>query len=104
CDAQQLAVSLARHATLDAALADYSRSRRAHLAWYQLATRCLTPGFQSDYGWIAPLRDLFMPLFCRFPVSRRLMLSSLAGSSRGPLRAPLAVNPDVLRISARSGS
>ena len=29
-----------------------------------------------------------MPIFCRFPVARRLMLSSMAGISRGPLRAP----------------
>jgi 2-polyprenyl-6-methoxyphenol hydroxylase-like FAD-dependent oxidoreductase len=91
CDAAQLAVSLAAHETVDAALADYSRARRAHLGWYQFATRWLTLGFQSDQVWLAPLRDRLMPLACRIPVVRRLMLSSMAGISRGPLRAPLPV-------------
>lgn len=93
CDAQQLAVSLASHPTLDAALVDYSRARRAHLGWYQFATRWLTLAFQSDQVWLAPLRDALMPRFCRVPVLRRLMLSSMAGISRGPLRAPLPVKP-----------
>jgi 2-polyprenyl-6-methoxyphenol hydroxylase-like FAD-dependent oxidoreductase len=89
CDAHQLAVSLERHAEIEAALADYSRSRRAHLRWYQFAMRWLTLGFQSDYDWLAPLRDRFMPLLCRVPAARGLMLSSMAGISRGPLRARL---------------
>lgn len=100
CDAQQLAVSLARHRTLEAALADYSRSRRAHLGWYQFATRWLTPGFQSDHAWIAPLRDRFMPLICRFPPSRQLMLASMAGISRGPLRKPLPVRRPTLESAS----
>ena len=99
CDAQQLAVSLERHAALDAALADYSRARRAHLGWYQFASRWLTPGFQSDQIWIGPLRDLFMPLLCQFPPARRLMLTTMAGISRGPLRAPLPVQREALRIA-----
>lgn len=99
CDARQLAVSLASHQKLDAALADYSRSRRAHLGWYQFASRWLTPGFQSDHGWIAPLRDLIMPVLCRFPVSRQLMLATMAGISRGPLRALLPVKREALRGS-----
>jgi 2-polyprenyl-6-methoxyphenol hydroxylase-like FAD-dependent oxidoreductase len=98
CDAQQLAVSLDRHATLDAALADYSRARRAHLGWYQLSSRWLTPGFQSDHVWLGPPRDLFMPLLCRFPPTRRLMLASMAGISRGPLRAAMPVPREVLQI------
>ena len=89
--AGQLAVSLERHRELAPALTDYSRARRAHLAWYQLTSRWLTPGFQSDHDWIAPLRDVVMPLLCRFPPSRQLMLASMAGVSRGPLRASMAV-------------
>ena len=99
CDARQLAVSLASHQKLDAALANYSRSRRAHLGWYQFASRWLTPGFQSDHGWLAPLRDLFMPVLCRFPLSRQLMLATMAGISRGPLRALLPVEREALRAS-----
>ena len=37
-----------------------------------------------------------MPLLCRFPPSRHLMLATMAGISRGPLRAPLPVGREVL--------
>jgi 2-polyprenyl-6-methoxyphenol hydroxylase-like FAD-dependent oxidoreductase len=82
---------LAAHEAPGAALADYSRVRRAHLGWYQFATRWLTFAFQSDQVWLAPLRDLLLPLSCRVPALHRLMLASMAGISRGPLRAPLPV-------------
>jgi 2-polyprenyl-6-methoxyphenol hydroxylase-like FAD-dependent oxidoreductase len=104
CDARQLAVALAGHQQLDAALADYSRSRRAHLGWYQLASRWLTPGFQSDYTWIGQPRDLIMPILCRLPAARHLMLASMAGISRGPLRALLPVRREDLRIAGDSSS
>src|SRR5262249_28663161 len=91
CDAQQLAASLAGDRALDTALADYSRARRAHLSWYQFASRWLTAGFQSDQAWIGALRDAFMPILCRIPPSRHLMLATMAGISRGPLRTTLPV-------------
>ncbi|HTE53515.1 MAG TPA: NAD(P)/FAD-dependent oxidoreductase [Kofleriaceae bacterium] len=89
-DAMVLADSLAAAATLEAGLAAYSRSRRAHLRYYQLATRWLTPLFQSDSragGW---LRDRLLPLACRFGPTRRLMLETMAGVRRGLLRRSLA--------------
>ena len=87
-DAMVLAESIAG-AGLAGGLAAYSRARRAHLRYYQLATRWLTPLFQSDSrvgGW---LRDRFLPLANRFGPTRRLMLETMAGVRRGFLRRSL---------------
>src|SRR5262249_5751419 len=47
-DAMTLADVFAAEASVDAALARYTRERRRHLAFYQFATRALTPFFQGD--------------------------------------------------------
>jgi 2-polyprenyl-6-methoxyphenol hydroxylase-like FAD-dependent oxidoreductase len=61
-DAMCLADELARdHPGVAAALAAYSAARRRHLAYYQLATRALTPLFQSDSRVLGALRDLVFP-------------------------------------------
>lgn len=98
CDAQQLSQSLAAHDSLDAALAHYTASRRAQLGWYQFATRWLTPFFQSDLGWLGPLRDTFMPLSCRFAPARFTMLASMAGVFRGFGRKTMPVPDAVLKL------
>ncbi|MFO0573684.1 MAG: NAD(P)/FAD-dependent oxidoreductase [Polyangia bacterium] len=88
-DAAVLAASLAAHDRVADALAAYSRARRSHLGYYQLATRWLTPLFQSDHAWLGPPRDLLMGLTCRLPWFRTQMLTGMAGVSRGPLLPPL---------------
>jgi 2-polyprenyl-6-methoxyphenol hydroxylase-like FAD-dependent oxidoreductase len=88
-DAQVLAASLAGHDTLAPALEAYSRTRRWHLAWYQFATRWLTPFFQSDWTWLGPVRDLGMPLGSLLPWFRKQMSLSMCGTSRGPLMRAL---------------
>lgn len=97
CDAAQLAACLAdpTHPELAEALEAYSRARREHLGYYQLATRWLTPLFQSDHTWLGPPRDLLMGLSCRLPWLRTQMLAGMAGISRGPLRGlmPLSTRP-----------
>jgi 2-polyprenyl-6-methoxyphenol hydroxylase-like FAD-dependent oxidoreductase len=97
-DAYELASVLALHDELPAALTDYSRRRRWHLGYYQLATRWLTPLFQSDHGWLGPLRDLVMGTTCRWPVIGRQMLTGMAGISRGPFlpTMPLVRRPAAL--------
>jgi 2-polyprenyl-6-methoxyphenol hydroxylase-like FAD-dependent oxidoreductase len=82
-DAMVLADCIADHATLDTALACYSSERQAHLAFYQLATRWLTPFFQSDYTPLAWLRDTFMGLASRMPFVRRLMIEVMFGAKCG---------------------
>lgn len=88
-DAAVLADALGQHARLEDALASYSRLRRAHLRYYQWATRWLTPFFQSDHGWLGWLRNLGMPLASVMPGLRGLMSASVAGHLRGVLRRPL---------------
>jgi 2-polyprenyl-6-methoxyphenol hydroxylase-like FAD-dependent oxidoreductase len=88
-DAAVLADVLAAAPSPITALAHYSRVRRAHLRYYMLATRALTPLFQSDHGWLGWLRDRLMPLSAKIPWIRRQMCLSMSGHMRGVLRAPL---------------
>ncbi len=67
--------------------ATYSRVRRAHLRFYQFATRWLTPFFQSSLPVLAPLRDLGSPLFHAWPWYYRQMLLTLTGVKTGPFSA-----------------
>jgi 2-polyprenyl-6-methoxyphenol hydroxylase-like FAD-dependent oxidoreductase len=85
CDAAALADALAAAPTgrVADALDAYTRSRREHLAFYQLATRALTPLFQSDLHPLAFARDLVTPLATRVPFVRREMLRAMAGTKTG---------------------
>ncbi len=79
-DAMTLADVLAEEThELPRALDTYSRERRDHLAFYQVATRWLTPFFQGDDAWLGSLRDLAMPLMGRIPPLRRIMTLSMLG-------------------------
>ena len=82
-DAHTLAESLATHARVPDALADYSRRRRRQLAYYQLAARWLTPLFQSDARLGGLARDLLMPLGARLPFIKRQMLNTMCGLKTG---------------------
>jgi 2-polyprenyl-6-methoxyphenol hydroxylase-like FAD-dependent oxidoreductase len=88
-DARTLAACLAAHTTLDVALPAYTRARRAHLAFYQRATRWLTPFFQSSIPGAAALRDATFPLLGALPPARRQMLRTMAGVKRGIVRRSL---------------
>jgi 2-polyprenyl-6-methoxyphenol hydroxylase-like FAD-dependent oxidoreductase len=85
CDAAALADALASTPSIDDALGRYTAARRDHLAYYQLATRWLTPFFQSD-DWIAgAARDALFPLVSRLPYMRREMVRTMAGTKTGLL-------------------
>lgn len=61
----------------------YAQARRAQTGWYQLASRWLTPVFQSSnpvWGWG---RDLLFPPLCRIGLTRREMLAGQAGMKTG---------------------
>ncbi|MES2438100.1 MAG: NAD(P)/FAD-dependent oxidoreductase [Verrucomicrobiota bacterium] len=77
-DASCLADCLAIH-PLPLALARYQRRRTFALRYYQLATRWLTPWFQSDHEWLSPIRRVFFGISRRIPVARYLMTLSMAG-------------------------
>jgi 2-polyprenyl-6-methoxyphenol hydroxylase-like FAD-dependent oxidoreductase len=61
------------------ALDSYSRARRDHLAFYQLATRWLTPFFQGDVPALAVLRDVGMPLMNKISIFERVMTLAMLG-------------------------
>jgi 2-polyprenyl-6-methoxyphenol hydroxylase-like FAD-dependent oxidoreductase len=77
-DASCLAHCIANH-SLPKALYLYQRRRRLPLGYYQLATRWLTPWFQSDHEWLTPLRRMLFAIACFVPLSRRMMTRSMAG-------------------------
>lgn len=83
-DAVALAAQVeARPGDLPAALAAWDAERSPHLRYYQLASRWLTPVFQSRLSMIGPLRDLLFAPLARVPWLRRRMLDSLAGVRTG---------------------
>lgn len=65
------------------ALDAYSRARKDHLAFYQVATRWLTPFFQGDDAWLGDLRDLAMPMMSKVSLLRRIMTLSMLGVMEG---------------------
>jgi 2-polyprenyl-6-methoxyphenol hydroxylase-like FAD-dependent oxidoreductase len=85
CDAAALDDALSQGGSVEDALARYTAARREHLAYYQLATRWLTPFFQSDLDMAGVLRDALFPLVSRVPFVRREMVRSMAGTKTGIL-------------------
>jgi len=81
-DASCLATCIAEF-PLEKALTEYSRRRGPTLRYYQLATRSLTPIFQSDHEWITPFRHSAFRISQRIPPIRKMMTKSMAGMMRG---------------------
>jgi 2-polyprenyl-6-methoxyphenol hydroxylase-like FAD-dependent oxidoreductase len=96
-DAMTLAQSFAAGGSVPVILANYSEQRRAHLRYYQDASKLLTPYFQSDSRAGSTLRDLGLGLLCRMPFVRQQMARTLSGSKTGWLSGSLALtepNPE----------
>jgi 2-polyprenyl-6-methoxyphenol hydroxylase-like FAD-dependent oxidoreductase len=81
-DARVLASCVSACRDLETALQRFHTERIDHVRYYQLASWGLTPFFQSSFLGLSPLRDLLMGPVCRFPPTRRLMLTTLAGVQR----------------------
>lgn len=81
-DASCLAACL-REMPLEKALPEYSRRRGPVLRYYQLATRWLTPVFQSHHEWMDPFRHAGFRVSQRIPLVRKMMTKSMAGMMRG---------------------
>ncbi|WP_367870994.1 FAD-dependent oxidoreductase [Luteolibacter sp. Populi] len=64
---------------LQAALDRYSRERKLALSYYRLASRQLTPWFQSDHEWLTPLRSVFFGLTRHLAPARKFMTRTMAG-------------------------
>lgn len=85
-DAWMLAEGLreAGAAQVPDALGAYSRSRRAHVDFYQFFSWLLTPFFQSTLPLLAPLRDLVAGPLHAWGWYRRQMAMTLCGVKTGP--------------------
>ena len=69
--------------SIEAALGLYTTARRRHGRFYALASRWLTPFFQSDSRWAARLRDVAFPLMGQVPYLRHQMARTLSGMKTG---------------------
>lgn len=84
-DAEALRDALAAERDVPRALLRYEASRRSHAAYYQWASRMLTPFFQSDGRALGWLRDAFMGIAGRLPIVGRESLATLTGHKSGIL-------------------
>lgn len=82
-DALSLAAALKRGDTIEDSLRDYHAVRRRHVAFYQLASRWLTPFFQSDSRVLGLVRDATFGLASVIPFAEGQMLRTLAGVKTG---------------------
>lgn len=69
--------------TIEEALKNYTNRRKGHLWFYQMASRMLTPFFQSDSLFFAKLRFLTCGLACKIPFMRRIAAHVLTGTKSG---------------------
>jgi 2-polyprenyl-6-methoxyphenol hydroxylase-like FAD-dependent oxidoreductase len=77
-DASCLARCLTNAELMDG-LRRYDHERRWNLGYYQLSTRWLTPWFQSDFEYLAPIRDVFFTASKYLPPAKRFMTRTMAG-------------------------
>ena len=82
-DADALADAIAKYSNLKDALAAYSSNRKRQVKFYQLATRTLTPFFQSNYPALALFRDFGFPIATKSKWIRDQMTLSMAGYKTG---------------------
>ncbi len=83
-DAIVLAHCLRQTGKVDAALENYERARRAHIAYYQWSSWALTPAFQSDGRIVSWLRDIFLSRVNIMPGGRYMTRTTLSGVRKLP--------------------
>lgn len=84
-DAMVLAQCVEESNDLASAFDDYSSKRKRHLSFYTLASRGLTPFFQSNSIIASWLRDLTFPWLSRVPFAYKQSLRTIAGIKTGVL-------------------
>ena len=82
-DALTLSDCLQQTDDINAALKIFTEVRSKHIRFYQLASRLLTPFFQSDSKTAALIRDKNFGLLCKTPWVKTQMLRTLAGVKTG---------------------
>ncbi|QJR12448.1 hypothetical protein DSM104443_03534 [Usitatibacter rugosus] len=84
-DAEALCAALEAEPDVPRALATYAKSRRNHVAYYQWASRMLTPFFQSEGRVLGLFRDGFMGYAAEWPYVGWETLATLTGHKTGIL-------------------
>ena len=82
-DAYILAETINRHRSISDALADYAKQRQAQTSFYQMASRALTPFFQSNSLFFAYSRFLMLLVSRKIPLTRRFTAEVLTGVKTG---------------------
>lgn len=82
-DAWVLSECLNAASSLEEALGDYTKQRKNHIRFYQLASRMLTPFFQSDSMFFARIRFLTCGIACKIPFSQKIAAQVLSGTKTG---------------------
>lgn len=82
-DATILAGAVREEASVPEALAAFADARKRHSTFYSIASRWLTPFFQSDSRTAGLVRDVTFPLMGHVPYLKREMVRTLAGMKTG---------------------
>lgn len=88
-DAWRFAACLRGAATPQAAFQAFRQQQRSYLRYYATITYLLSPFFQSDWGVLAWVRDLGLPLLPWIPFVQRQMLMTVTGLKGGFLKGPI---------------
>ena len=82
-DAFVLSECINKANSVEAALTEYSRQRKAHLRFYQAASRMMTPFFQSNSWFFGKLRNILLVLGNKMAFNRRFTAQVLIGTKTG---------------------
>jgi len=83
-DARALAHAMAAGGPVESVCGAYARSRRLHVRFFQLASRALTPFYQSDSHLIPWLRDGLVATVAKIPPMPGLLSGLVSGTLVSP--------------------
>lgn len=105
-DAMVLAQCITTSGSLQEAWHSYTEIRKRNIEFYQMASRMLTPFFQSDSLFFAYLRFLTCGVACKIPFSQKMAAHILTGTRAGWFSTlnpgEWAQNYDLLRHSSNA--
>lgn len=95
-DATTFDACLKEYDDLEVAMKAFSKKRKKHVRFYQMASHWLTPFFQSDSQWMPLTRDLTFGAMCKLPFIKTEMVRCLAGVKTGLFTTmnPGDIHPD----------
>jgi len=82
-DAMVLSKCVQKFDDLERGLAEYARARKNHIRFYQIASRWLTPFFQSDSWFFSKARFFTCDLMCHIKPARYIAAQVLCGTKTG---------------------